>query len=71
MHRASCALIGKARNTPYRHTRKTVHGPQPARGVPNNGQALSGNERAAVTLVNTNAYPDLSIGQIWPRVLDT
>jgi len=39
--------------------------------VPNNGQALSLAERAAVlTLINTEAYADLSIGQIWARELD-
>jgi len=39
--------------------------------VPENGQALSAAERAAVlTLINTPAYADLSIGQIWARELD-
>lgn len=39
--------------------------------VPDNGQALSQNERAAVlTLINTPAYADLSIGQISARELD-
>jgi putative transposase len=39
--------------------------------VPDNGQALSAAERQAVlTLINTPAYADLSIGQIWARELD-
>ncbi len=64
----SCALLGRARATHYRHTRGPVHGPRP---VPENGQALTTAERAAVlTLINAPAYADLSIGQIWARELD-
>jgi transposase InsO family protein len=67
----ACALIGRSRATHYRHTRGPVHGPRPARSVPDNGQALSAAERQAVlTLINTLAYADLSIGQIWARELD-
>jgi len=67
----SCALLGRARATHYRYARGPVHGPRPARLVPDNGQALSRTERAAVlTLINTEAYADLSIGQIWARELD-
>jgi len=67
----SCALLGRARATHYRHARGPVHGPRPARQVPQNGQALTGAERAAVlTLINNQAYADLSIGQIWARELD-
>jgi len=41
------------------------------RAVPENGQALSAAEREAVlTLINTQAYADLAIGQIWARELD-
>lgn len=57
--------------THYRHARGPVHGPRPARLVPDNGQALSEVERAAVlSLINSPAYADLSIGQIWARELD-
>ena len=50
---------------------RPVHGPRPARAVPENGQALSAAERTAVlTLINNQAYADLSIGQIWARELD-
>lgn len=57
--------------TDYRHTRGPVNGPRPARAVPENGQALSAAERAAVvTLINTELYADLSIGQIWACQLD-
>ncbi len=67
----SCVLLGRARATHYRHARGPMHGPRPARTVPDNGQALSPAERAAVlTLINTPAYADLSIGQIWVRELD-
>ncbi|MEO7942611.1 MAG: hypothetical protein ABIR34_04330, partial [Marmoricola sp.] len=67
----SCALLGRARDTHYRHARGPVHGPRPARLVPENGQALSLTERAAVLrLINTPAYADLAIGQIWARELD-
>ena len=67
----SCALLGRARAIHYRHARGPVHGPRPARAVPENGQALSQAERAVVlTLINTEAYADLSIGQIWARELD-
>ena len=69
--RGACALLGRARATHYRHTRGPVHGPRPARVVPDNGQALSSVERAAVlSLINSPAYADLSIGQIWARELD-
>ncbi|NYI42810.1 hypothetical protein [Demequina lutea] len=67
----SCALLGRARATHYRHARGPVHGPRPVRAVPENGQVLSPAERVAVlTLINTEAYADLSIGQIWARELD-
>ncbi len=67
----ACLLIGRARATHYRHVRGPVHGPRPVRVVPDNGQALSRGERQAVlTLINTPAYADLSIGQIWARELD-
>ncbi len=67
----ACVLVGRARATHYRHARGPVHGPRQARVVPANGQALSGTERAAVlTLINSRAYADLSIGQIWARELD-
>lgn len=69
--KGSCALLGRARATHYRHARGPVHGPRPARVVPDNGQALSREEQQAVlTLINTPAYADLSIGQIWARELD-
>ena len=64
-------LLGRARTSHYRHARGPVLGPRPARMVPDNGQALSLNERLAVlTLINSPAYADLSIGQIWARELD-
>ena len=67
----SCALIGRSRATHYRHRQAPLHGPKPARPVPDNGQALTAAERAAVlTLINTSLYADLSIGQIWVRELD-
>ena len=69
--RRACVLIGRARATHYRHARGPVHGPRPARTVPDNGQALSDTERQAVlTLINTQAYADLAIAQIWARELD-
>jgi len=67
----ACALIGRSRATHYRHLQPPVHGPAPARVVPDNGQALTGVEREAVlALINTEANADLSIGQIWARELD-
>jgi len=67
----ACALIGRSRATHYRHLRPSVHGPAPARVVPDNGQALSAAEREAVlVLINTEANAELSIGQIWARELD-
>ena len=67
----ACVLVGRARATHYRHARGPVHGPRPARVAPDNGQALSEVERAAVlSLINSPAYADLSIGQIWARELD-
>jgi transposase InsO family protein len=67
----ACVLVGRSRATHYRHARGPVHGPRPARAVPDNGQALTVAERAAVlTLINSPVYADLSIGQIWARELD-
>lgn len=67
----ACVLIGRSRATHYRHARGPVHGPRRLRTVPDNGQALTDTERAAVlTLINTEAYADLSIAQIWARELD-
>jgi len=67
----ACALIGRARATHYRRLQPPVHGPAPARASPDNGQALSAAERAAVlALINTEANAELSIGQIWARELD-
>jgi putative transposase len=67
----SCGLIGRSRATHYRHQRGPLQGPKPARRVPDNGQAMSGVERAAVlALINTTLNADLSIGQIWVRELD-
>ncbi len=69
--RDACALIGRARATHYRHLRPPVHGPAPARVVPDNGQALTPAEQEAVlVLINTEANAELSIGQIWARELD-
>ena len=67
----ACALIGRPRASHYRHARAPVLGARQARAVPANGQAMTGTERQAVlTLINTEAYADLSIGQIWARELD-
>lgn len=69
--RRSCQLLGRARATHYRHARGPVHGPQPARVPASNAQALSPAERSAVlALINTPAYADHSIGQIYARELD-
>ena len=67
----ACTLVGRSRATHYRRSRGPVHGPRPARQAADNGQALSQAERQAVlSLINTSAYADLSIGQIWARELD-
>ena len=69
--RRACVLVGRARATHYRHTRGPLHGPRQAREAAASGQALSAAERESVlTLINTEAYADLSIGQIWARELD-
>jgi putative transposase len=67
----ACVLLGRARATHYRHAKGPMHGPRTARIIPDNGQAMTGAERAAVlTLINSPVYADLSIGQIWARELD-
>jgi putative transposase len=67
----ACELIGRARATHYRHLTPPMFGPRPARAAADNDQALSDAERAAVlTLINSDGYADLSIGQIWARELD-
>lgn len=69
--RTACALIGRARATHYRRVRGPVLGPKPARVPAGNAQALSVPERLAVLeLINTPAYADHSIGQIYARELD-
>jgi putative transposase len=69
--RRACVLVGRARASHYRRARGPVHGPQQARVIPASGQALSAAERGSVlTLINTEAYADLPIGQIWARELD-
>ena len=67
----SCALLGRARATHYGHARGPVHGLWPVRAVPENGQAISSADRVAVlTLINTEAFADLSIGQIGAKELN-
>src|SRR5258707_1223712 len=67
----ACALTGRARATHYRHARGPVRGPRLPRAVPGNEQALSAAERESVlALINSEAYTDLSAGQIWARELD-
>ncbi|MBJ8344471.1 hypothetical protein [Antrihabitans sp. YC2-6] len=69
--RRSCQLIGRSRATHYRHQQPPVLGPKRPRTVPDNGQALTAAERAHVlTVINTAAYADLAICQIWARELD-
>src|ERR1019366_6381047 len=69
--RRACVLAGRARATHYRHTRGPLHGPRQARAAAASGQALSAAERESVlTLINTEAYADLPVGQIWARELD-
>jgi putative transposase len=66
-----CELLGRSRATHYRHRLGPIHGPCPARAVPDNGQALTPAERDAVlVLINREEYADLSIAQIWARELD-
>lgn len=68
---AACGLVGRSRATHYRRAQPPLHGPREARAVPDNGQALTGVERAAVLeLINSEEYADLSVGQIWARELD-
>ena len=67
----ACELIGRPRASHYRQRAGPLLGPKEVRRVPDNGQALTAQERAAVlTLINTGDYADLSIGQIWTRELD-
>ncbi|WP_405181037.1 IS3 family transposase [Nocardia sp. NBC_01377] len=69
--RRACTLIGRSRATHYRHQRPPIQGPEPARAVPDNGQALTAAERAHVlTVINSPPYADLAICQIWARELD-
>jgi len=64
-------LIGRPRASHYRHRCAPLLGPKEARRVPDNGQALTAAERAAVLrLINIGDYADLAIGQIWTRELD-
>ena len=69
--RRSCALIGRSRASHYRRLAPPMLGPAPQRAVPDNGQALTGAERATVlAVINTPAYADLAVCQIWARELD-
>jgi transposase InsO family protein len=67
----TCALTGIARATHYRRAEHAGprHGPWPARTPP--PSTLSAGERAAVLeLLNSPAYQDLAIPQVWARELD-
>jgi putative transposase len=65
---AACTLTGRARATHYRALRPP-RPPAPPR--PPSGQGLTGAERAAVLAVlNSPAYAEHSIGQVWARELD-
>lgn len=67
----SCSLTGVARATYYRRTSRLgpVHGPRPARTPP--PQSLTEGERARILrLLNSPAYADLAIPQVWARELD-
>jgi putative transposase len=67
----SCELTGISRATHYRntHPKGLVHGPWLPRTPP--PSALSEAERAAVLdLLNSPAYADLAIPQVWARELD-
>jgi transposase InsO family protein len=67
----TCALTGIARATHYRRADRVGprHGPWPARTPP--PSTLSTAERAAVLkLLNSPAYRDLAIPQVWARELD-
>ena len=67
----SCALLGRSRATHYRRRRPPMVGPARARRPAANGQALTAAERAKVLeVINTDAYADLAICQIWARELD-
>jgi len=67
--RTACALLGRSRATHYRRLRPPLHGPRPGRRP--GPQALTAAERAAVlTVLNTPANADLSVGQVWVRELD-
>ena len=69
--RTSCALIGRARASHYRRLAPRMLGPAPQRAAPDNGQALTGAERATVlAVINTPVYADLAVCQIWARELD-
>jgi putative transposase len=65
----SCALVGRARATHYRHQRGPVHGPVALRPTPPN--ALDADERAEVLEVLHDArFVDLAPAQVWARLLD-
>lgn len=70
---AACALTGRSRATHYRRVsplaRKAAPVPHAERAKP--PSTLSEGERATVlTVINSPAYADLSICQIWARELD-
>ena len=72
---AACALTGRSRATHYRHADPAgvvlgpVHGPRRPRQNP--PSTITDDERAAVLAVlNSEAYRDLAIPQVWARELD-
>ncbi|KLL11290.1 transposase [Protofrankia coriariae] len=67
----ACTFTGRSRATHYRHAAPggRRHGPWPARKPP--PAALTATERAQVLAVlNSPAYQDLAIPQVWARELD-
>ena len=72
---AACALTGRSRATHYRHTDPAGvvlgprHGPHRARRLP--PSTITDDERAAgLAVLNSEAYRDLAIPQVWARELD-
>src|SRR5438132_3806101 len=66
----ACALVGRSRATHHRqgNPKPRMHGPWPK---PRHPAELGAAERARVLAVlNSDAYADLSVAQVWARELD-
>ncbi len=66
----ACALVGRSRATHHRqaHPAPRVHGPWPKAHHP--GELCEAERAGVLAVLNSAAYADISVAQVWARELD-